>query len=99
MLNRCGACLASPQVYDRVSRVRKQRRATQQYHGPFTYWDMADFAALAVVAAALSVCGFRLGVRCDLPTPPPFVPAFGKLDRLGKRTSRTSKQCTLPWPR
>ena len=51
------------QVYDRKSRLQQRRRSTQRYKGPFTYWDLHDFAALVVVAACLSYCGFKLGVR------------------------------------
>ncbi len=51
------------QVYERKSRLQQRRRSTQRYKGPFTYWDLHDFAALVVVAACLSYCGFKLGVR------------------------------------
>jgi len=68
------------QVYERKSRLQQRRRSTQRYNGPFTYWDLHDFAALVVVAACLSYCGFKLGVRrgSQAPASQPFTTPGGR---------------------
>jgi len=55
--------LALSQVYDRATRIKPYRRRTERYHGPFTYWDLHDFAALLMGCIAFLYGGFRVGVR------------------------------------
>jgi len=55
--------VAPLQVYDRATRIKPYRRRTERYHGPFTYWDLHDFAALLMGCIAFLYGGFRVGVR------------------------------------
>ena len=61
------------QVYDRASRIKPRRRRTERYGrlGPFTYWDLHDFAALLMSALAFLYGGFWFGVRSVLGLPDP----------------------------
>ena len=84
--------LSCRQVYDRTSRIKPKRRRTEKYGplGPFTYWDLHDFAALLGGAAAFLYGGFRAGVRL-VPEPPTDT----RIMRLFEKDPSTQDWCWL----